>query len=59
MEDFEATDLDIKLLFEEIDGDVETTVGVAGMALMASEGIRMPGVTFGDTGKSLSGLDRR
>ena len=28
------------------------TVGVVGIALIASEGIRIPGVTFGETGKS-------
>lgn len=34
------------------DGEPAITAGVVGMALMASEGIRIPGVTFGDTGKS-------
>jgi hypothetical protein len=47
------------LLFDETDGDVDKTVGVFGSALKASEGIRIPGVTLGETGKSLRGLDSR
>ena len=49
---------------DDVDEDVEdgeeealATFGTTGSALIASDGIRIPGVTFGDTGKSLSGLE--
>lgn len=49
---------------EDDDDEVEdgeeavlATFGTTGSALIASDGIRIPGVTFGDTGKSLSGLE--
>lgn len=35
------------------------TAGTEGCALNASEGIRMPGEMFGETGKSLRGLESR
>ena len=49
---------------EDVDDEVEVgdeevlaTFGTSGSALIASDGIRMPGVTFGETGRSLSGLE--
>lgn len=42
---------------EDGEEEVLATFGTTGSALIASDGIRIPGVTFGDTGKSLSGLE--
>jgi hypothetical protein len=42
---------------EDGDEEVLAMFGTTGSALIASDGIRIPGVTFGDTGKSLSGLE--
>ena len=49
---------------DDVDDEVEVgeeevlaTFGTSGSALIASDGIRMPGVTFGETGRSLSGLE--
>jgi hypothetical protein len=44
---------------DERDGSEETlaTLGTVGSALIASDGIRIPGVTFGETGRSFSGLE--
>ena len=41
-------------------GEVEATratLGTVGRALIASDGIRNPGVTFGETGRSFRGLE--
>lgn len=42
---------------EDGEEEVLATFGTTGRALIASDGMRIPGVTFGDTGKSLSGLE--
>jgi hypothetical protein len=42
---------------EDGEEEVLATFGTTGSALIASDGIRMPGVTFGETGRSLSGLE--
>lgn len=42
---------------EDGEEEVLATFGTTGRALIASDGMRNPGVTFGDTGKSLSGLE--
>ena len=49
---------------DDVDDEVEVgeeevlaTFGTSGSALIASDGIRMPGVTFGETGRSLRGLE--
>ena len=43
----------------ERDGSEVTlaTLGTFGSALIASDGIRIPGVTFGETGRSFNGLE--
>ena len=54
-----APDIEDEFDDEVEDGEEEVlaTFGTTGSALIASDGIRIPGVTFGDTGKSLSGLE--
>ena len=44
---------------DEFEDEVEVlaTFGTTGSALIASDGIRMPGVTFGETGRSFRGLE--
>ena len=52
--DVVAPDID-----DEFEDEVEVlaTFGTTGRALIASDGIRMPGVTFGETGRSFRGLE--
>ena len=42
---------------EDGEEEVLATFGTTGSALIASDGIRMPGVTFGETGRSFRGLE--
>jgi hypothetical protein len=58
-DDVGAPDVEDVVDDEVEDGEEEVlaTFGTTGSALIASDGIRIPGVTFGDTGKSLSGLE--
>ena len=56
---------EISALGADSEADVErdrseatlATLGTFGSALIASDGIRIPGVTFGETGKSFNGLE--
>jgi hypothetical protein len=58
-DDVVAPDIEDVVDDEVEDGEEEVlaTFGTTGSALIASDGIRIPGVTFGDTGRSLSGLE--
>ena len=42
---------------EDGEEEVLARFGTTGRALIASDGIRMPGVTFGETGRSFKGLE--
>jgi len=58
-------DREMSALGADSDADVErgeveatrATLGTVGRALIASDGIRNPGVTFGETGRSFRGLE--
>jgi hypothetical protein len=53
-----ALGVDVAAVVErDVDEATLATLGTVGSALIASDGIRIPGVTFGETGSSFSGLE--